>query len=221
MNILLIGPQGSGKGTQAEKLVDRFHLAYVSMGDILRNLKGKDTPLAQKATEYVEKGILVPDEITIEVLNEYLANIGKLDGIVFDGFPRVVSQARYFENFLEKQGKKIDVVFFLSLTKEEILKRLAGRRICEKCGRVYNLLTDPPQKEGICDKCREKLVGRSDETPEVIETRLNEFWTKTKPLVEYYRERGILEEIDGNRPIEVIFEDIVERLKKRGLIKDV
>lgn len=221
MNILLIGPQGSGKGTQAEKLVEKFHLAYVNMGGIFRSLKSKDTPLAKKATEYVEKGILVPDEIVIQLINEYLNNIGHLEGIIFDGFPRVLSQAEYFEKFLTERGKKIDVVFYLTLTKEETLKRLGNRITCGQCGRVYNFVTNPSKKEGICDSCGGKLIVRTDETPQAIETRLNEFLTKTKPLIEYFSKKGIVEEIDGNRPIEVIFEDIVDRLEKRNLVENV
>lgn len=221
MNILLIGPQGSGKGTQAEKLIQKYNLAYVNMGGIFRSLKAKDTPLSKKATEFVEKGVLVPDEIVIQLIQEYLGNIGRLDGIVFDGFPRVVSQARYFENFLREKGQKIDLVFFLTLSREETLKRLANRRTCGKCGQVFNVVTNPPKKEGICDVCQGKLIIRSDETPGATKTRLNEFWEKTKPLIEYYQKKGILEEVDGNRPIDTIFADIVERLEKRNLVKNV
>lgn len=220
MNILIIGPQGSGKGTQAEKLTERFGLAYVSMGGIFRSLKDKDTPLAKRATEFVEKGILVPDDIVIELINEYLNGIGRLDGIVFDGFPRVLSQAEYFDKFLAEKGKKIDVVFYLTLSKEETLKRLGSRRTCSKCGKVYNIITTPPQKEGLCDTCGGELIVRTDETPEAIETRLNEFSVKTTPLINYYGQRGIVEKVDGDRPIDVIFEDIVSRLEKRGLIKN-
>jgi len=218
MNVLLVGPQGCGKGTQAEKLIEKYKLAYVNMGGILRGLKGKDTPLALRATEFVEKGILVPDEIIIELINEYLGGLERLDGIIFDGFPRVLSQAEYFEKYLLEKRKKLDVVIFITLTKEETFKRLSSRRTCSECGRVFNIVTNPPKIEGICDSCGGKLIVRTDETPEAIEKRLNEFWTKTKPLIDYYKNKGILEEIDGNRPIEVIFEDIVERLKKRSLV---
>lgn len=220
MNILLIGPQASGKGTQAEKLVQRFNLAYVNMGGILRSLKDKDTPLAKKATEFVKKGILVPDEIVIQLINDYLKSLGRLEGIVFDGFPRMVSQAEYLEKLLREKDQKIDVVIFLTLSREETLNRLANRRTCVKCGQVYNLLTKPPKKKGVCDVCQEELVIRSDETAAAIETRLKLFWEKTKPLSEYYRAKGMVEEVDGNRPIDIIFEDIVERLKKRGLLEN-
>lgn len=217
MNILLIGPQGSGKGTQAQKLVEKFALAYVEMGSLFRKIIKEDTPLGNQSRELVEKGILVPDDVVIKILNEYLDKIGRFDGIVFDGFPRIVSQAQYFEKFLAEREKKIDLVFYLSLSREETLKRLTNRRICDKCGQIYNLLTKPPKKEGFCDICGERLTLRSDESPEVINTRLNEFLQKTQPLVKFYRQKGILEEIDGNRPVEEIFTDVVNRLKKKEL----
>ena len=220
MNILLVGPQGSGKGTQAEKLIEKYGLAYVNMGGIFRSLKDKDTPLAKRATEFVEKGILVPDDIVIELINEYLSGLNRLDGIIFDGFPRVLSQAQYFDKFLTEKNQKIDVVVYLTLTKEETLRRLGARRTCSLCGKVFNILTNPPKKEGICDSCGGNLMVRTDETPEAIETRLNQYLVKTQPLIEYYKTKGIVEEIDGNRPIETIFTDIVERLEKRNLVKD-
>lgn len=219
MNIVLIGPQGSGKGTQAEKLVSKYNLAYINMGGILRSLKDQQSPLSQKVSEYMEKGLLVPDEVIVEVLKEYLAGIGRLDGIVFDGFPRVLSQAHYFEEFLKSQGQKIDLVIYFTLSKDEILKRLTNRRTCSQCGRVYNLLTNPPQKEGICDVCQGELIIRTDDTPEAIENRLQEFNQKTLPVVEFYRQKGLVEEVDAARPIDVIFEDIENRLRKRNLIK--
>lgn len=220
MNILIIGPQGSGKGTQAEKLIEKYGFAYVNMGGIFRSLKDKDTPLAKRATEFVEKGILVPDDIVIELINENLNGIDRLDGIIFDGFPRVLSQAQYFDKFLTEKDQKIDIVIYLTLTKDETLRRLGSRRTCSVCGKVFNIITNPPKKEGICDACDGSLIVRTDETPEAIETRLSQFLEKTQPLIEYYKGRNIVEEVDGNRPIEVIFEDIVSRLEKRGLVKD-
>jgi len=220
MNILLVGPQGSGKGTQAEKLIEKYGLAYVNMGGIFRSLKDKDTPLAKRATEFVEKGILVPDDIVIELINEYLSGLNRLDGIIFDGFPRVLSQAHYFDKFLTEKNQKIDVVVYLTLTKEETLRRLGARRTCSLCGKVFNILTNPPKKEGVCDTCGGNLMVRTDETPEAIETRLNQYLVKTQPLIEYYKTKGIVEEVDGNRGIELISKDIVERLEKRNLVKD-
>lgn len=218
MNILLVGPIASGKGTQAQKLIERFSLAHLEMGSLLRLISKEETDLGYKIKEYLDSGKLVTDDIVAKVVESYLQNIGRLDGILFDGFPRVLSQAKYFEDFLSKKGLKIDVVLFLTLPKEEILGRILNRRTCEKCGRIFNIVTNPPKMEGTCDDCSGKLISRSDETPRKTAVRIKWFENEVIPMVSFYKERGIIEEIDGNRPIEVIFEDIVGRLKKRGLV---
>ncbi|HUW24437.1 MAG TPA: nucleoside monophosphate kinase [Patescibacteria group bacterium] len=218
MNILLVGPIASGKGTQAEKLIEKFELANVEMGSLLRSVAEEETPLGEKVKKFLDSRTLVTDDIVVEVVNKYLDGIGRLDGILFDGFPRKLPQAQYFEDFMGKKGLKIDVVINLTLPREEIFKRLQNRRTCEKCGKVYNLLTNPPKTEGLCDFCGGKLIKRSDETSEKTAVGLSQFEEITLPMIEYYRQRGLVEEVDGNRPIEVIFEDIVERLKKRRLI---
>ncbi len=220
MNILLVGPIASGKGTQAQKLIEKFSLAHVEMGGLLRSVAKEETALGQKVREFLDNGILVTDEIVVEVVNHYLQSLGRLDGILFDGFPRKLSQAQYFENFMEKKGLKIDVVVELTLPKEEIFSRILNRRTCEKCGRIFNVVTNPPKTEGICDECGGKLFQRSDETKEKTAVRIGQFEEITLPMIEFYKEKGMVEEIDGNRPIETIFEDIIERLKKRGLVKD-
>jgi len=221
MNILLVGPIASGKGTQAEKLVEKFNLAHLEMGALFRSISKEETPLGTKVKEFLDKGRLVTDEIVVEVVDNYLQSIGRLDGILFDGFPRIVSQAEYFEKFMEGKRLKLDVVIYLTLPREEIFKRLANRKTCERCGKIYNLLTNPPKAEGVCDSCGGNLVTRSDETPQKTAIRIEWFEKEVIPMIEYYRKKGIMEEIDGNRPIEIIFEDIVARLKKRGLVKDV
>lgn len=220
MNILIVGPPASGKGTQAEKLIEKFNLTHVEMGGLLRSISKEETPLGQKVKEYLEEGKLVTDDIVVEVVNNYLQSIGRLDGILFDGFPRIVSQAEYFEKFMQEKGIKLEAVVYLTLPPEEILKRLSSRRTCEKCGKVFNLVTKPPKTEGTCDFCSGKLIARSDETPEKSKVRIEWFEKEVLPMIEFYKQKGIVEEIDGDRPIEVIFADIVERLKKRGLIKD-
>jgi len=218
MNLLIVGPQASGKGTQAEKLVDKFNLAHIEMGGLLRNMAKEDSSFGKQVAELINSGQLVPDEMIIEVINKYLANIGKLDGILFDGFPRIVSQAEYFDNFLSQKGQKLDLVVYLTLPREEVFKRLINRRICSQCGKVFNILTNPPKVEGVCDFCGGALVIREDDTPEKINKRLDGFENKTVPMIEYYKQKGIVEKLDGNRPIEVIFDDVVERMKKRGLL---
>jgi len=220
MNILLVGPIASGKGTQAQKLIKKFNLAHVEMGTLLRSVAKEETSLGEKVRRFLDSGRLVTDNIVAAVVNNYLQSIGRLDGILFDGFPRILSQAKYFEEFLKQKGLKIDVVLYLTLPKEEILSRILNRRTCEKCGQVYNLVTNPPKKEGVCDGCGGRLISRSDETPEKTTVRIKWFEDEVIPMIEYYRQKGMVEEVDGNRPIEVIFEDIVKRLKKRGLIKE-
>lgn len=220
MNLLIIGPQASGKGTQAENLIEKFNLAHVEMGGLLRLVSKEDSELGNKVREVINAGKLLSDDLVVEVLNRHLQSLGRLNNILFDGFPRVLSQAEYFEKYLQEKGKSLDVVIYLTLPGEVTFERLANRRTCETCGKVFNLKTKPPQKEGTCDYCGGNLIVRSDETPEKIETRLNEFEAQTVPMVLYFKEKGLIEEIDGNRPIEEIFEDIVERLKKRGLVKD-
>lgn len=218
MNILIVGPQASGKGTQAEKLIDKYKLTYVESGGLLRNISQDGTPFGNQVAEIINSGQLVPDGMIIKIIDDYLAGIGKLDGILFDGFPRVVPQAEYFAKYLDQKGQKLDLVIYLTLPREEVFKRLANRRTCSQCGKVFNVLTKPPKKGGICDFCGGTLVIREDETLEKINKRLDEFENKTVPMVEYYKQKGMVEEIDGDRPIEVIFADIVERLKKRGLL---
>jgi len=220
MKIILIGPQAAGKGTQGVKLAEKFKLPYVEMGKILRQIASEESPLGKKVNELINiKGVLVPDEIIYQVIEKHLKSLIDNNGFIIDGFPRVISQAEYFEKFLASYGEKVDMVIYLTLPKEETFRRLINRRVCQKCGRAYNLLTAPPKKEGICDVCGGKLIVRADETPEKIKTRLKEFFRQTMPVVDFYRKKGILEEIDGNQPIDIVFEDILSRLKRKGLIK--
>lgn len=220
MNILLVGPIASGKGTQAQKLIERFNLAHLEMGGLFRSISKEETPLGYKVKDFIDNGKLVTDDIVVEVVENYLQSIGRLDGILFDGFPRVLSQAKYFEEFLIKKGLKIDVVLYLTLPKEEILNRILNRRTCEKCGRIFNFVTNPPKIEGVCDDCGGKLISRSDETPEKTASRIEWFEKEVVPMIDFYKSRGMVEEIDGNRPIEAIFKDIIERLGKKGLVKN-
>lgn len=218
MNILLVGPIASGKGTQAQNLIEKFNLAHLEMGGLLRSISKKETPLGYKVKEFINSGKLVTDDIVVEVVENYLQSIDRLDGILFDGFPRVLSQAKYFEEFLTKKGLMIDVVLYLTLPEEEILNRVLNRRTCEKCGKIFNIVTNPPRTEGLCDNCGGKLVSRSDETPEKTATRIEWFEKEVVPMIDFYKSKNMVEEIDGDQPIKKIFIDIIERLKKRGLV---
>lgn len=220
MNILLVGPIASGKGTQAQKLIEKFNLAHLEMGGLFRSITKEESSLGYKVKDFIDNGKLVTDDIVVEVVENYLQGINRLDGILFDGFPRVLSQAKYFEEFLTKKGLKIDVVLYLTLPKEEILNRILNRRTCEQCGRIFNIVTNPPKTEGTCDDCGGKLVSRADETPEKTATRIEWFEKEVLPMIDFYKSKNMVEEIDGTRSIEVIFKDIVSRLEKRGLVKD-
>ncbi len=186
MNILLVGPIASGKGTQAQKLIEKFSLAHLEMGGLFRSITKEETPLGSKVKEFIDNGKLVTDDIVVEVVENYLKGIGRLDGILFDGFPRVLSQAQYFEEFLTKKGLKLDIVLYLTLPKEEILNRILNRRTCEKCGKIFNVITNPPKTEGLCDDCGGKLVSRSDETPEKTATRIEWFEKEVIPMINFY-----------------------------------
>ncbi len=218
MNLLIVGPQASGKGTQTEKLIDRFGLTHVEMGGILRTISRQDTDLGKEVSGFINNGLLVPDDIIIKVINAYLQNLGESHGTLFDGFPRVISQAQYFEQYLAQKGQKLDLVIYLTLPREEVFKRLSNRRTCSACGKVFNILTKPSKKEGVCDFCGSELIIRQDETPEKINKRLDEFDTKTMPMIRYFQAKGLVEEFDGNRPIDDIFNAIVESLKEHGLV---
>lgn len=220
MNILLIGSQGSGKGTQAEKLIEKFKFAHVEMGGLCRKIAAEDSPLGHQVAELINDGKLVPDEVVVRILDNYLSGVAGLEGILFDGFPRNVSQAQYFEKYLTEKGQKLDLVIFLSLSEEETFKRLSNRRTCKKCGKIFNILTKPSLKIGVCDFCGGDLIIRQDETPKKIKTRLSAFKEQTIPMINFFKEKGLVEEVDGNQSIEKVFEDIVGKLEKRGLEKD-
>lgn len=218
MNIVIIGPQASGKGTQAEKLTKAYNLVHLEMGRVLRMISKEDTPIGKSIKELINKGILVSDEVIKQVMNKYLKRVSEMNSVIFDGFPRTLSQAMYLESFLSENGKKIDLVIYLALPQKITVERLNSRRVCEKCGAVFNLLTKPSRTKGFCDECGEKLIVREDETPQAISKRLKLFEKETQPVIKFYEKKGILERIDARLKIEEIFNEIIFRLKKRGLV---
>lgn len=213
MNILFMGPPGAGKGTQAEKIVNEFQIPHISTGDAFRAAMSQGTPLGVEAKSYVDKGLLVPDEITNGIVRDRLAQPDCDKGFLLDGFPRTIAQAEALDGMLADLGKKIDVVFNLVVDRGLLLARLTGRRICKSCGATYHVLFNPPKQEGICDKCGGELYQRSDDTEEKVGTRLDEYSNKTAPLLDYYRNKGILHEVNGEQDIHQVTAEISSILR--------
>jgi len=195
--IILLGPPGAGKGTQAELLAKHLGLQHISTGEILREEVRRGTELGEKAKGYMDRGELVPDDLIIEMLKGRLG-----EGFILDGFPRSLRQAEALAELAE-----VDRVLELDLPEEEVVRRLSARRVCERCGRNYNLLTSPPKREGVCDACGGQLVQRDDDRAEVIRRRYRVYEEETAPLKEFYRERGLLAELDGAHSVEEVFQD--------------
>jgi adenylate kinase len=209
LNLILLGPPGSGKGTQGERLQEDFRLPYYATGDILRAAVKEGTDLGNQAKEYMERGDLVPDEVIIGVIAERVQSEEASDGFILDGFPRTVPQAEALDEKMKELRREITGVILIDVPEEEILRRLGGRRTCEKNpSHIYHLEFDPPKEEGVCDIDRGKLVVRDDDKPEVIKNRLAQYREKTEPLTEYYDERGILNHVDGSRSPDEVEERI-------------
>lgn len=215
MNILFMGPPGAGKGTQAEHIVSEFQIPHISTGDAFRAAMSQGTPLGVEAKSYVDKGLLVPDEITNGIVRDRLAQPDCNPGFLLDGFPRTIAQAESLDVMLHQLDKKIDVVFNLVVDRSLLLARLTGRRICKSCGATYHVMFNPPSREGVCDKCSGELYQRSDDTEEKVGTRLDEYSNKTAPLLDYYRNKGILREVNGEQDIHQVTAEISSIL--RGL----
>jgi len=213
MNILFMGPPGAGKGTQAEKIVSEFEIPHISTGDAFRAAMSQGTPLGVEAKSYVDKGLLVPDEITNGIVRDRLAQPDCDRGFLLDGFPRTIAQAEALDGMLADLGKKIDVVFNLVVDRSLLLARLTGRRICKSCGSTYHVMFNPPKQEGVCDKCSGELYQRSDDTEEKVGTRLDEYLNKTAPLLDYYRNKGILHEVNGEQDIHQVTAEISSILR--------
>jgi len=213
MNLILVGPQGSGKGAQAERLKREFNLAYLSTGEILRELAKQDSPKGREVNKIINKeGKIVSDQFTIDLVEETLEKIDWKGGLLFDGYPRGLVQFEALDRYFIDKGQKIDKVIYLEISDQTAIKRLSSRRICEQCGAVYNLVTDPSKSFGICDKCGGKLIQRVDDTLQVIKRRLAEYHRLTEPIIAAARRKGILIEIDAEPPIEIVFKSILAKL---------
>jgi adenylate kinase len=204
MNIIFMGPPGAGKGTQAEKIVSTFGIPHISTGDAFRLAMSQGTPLGVEAKGYVDKGLLVPDEITNGIVKERLAQPDCEAGFLLDGFPRTIAQAEALNAILESLEKRIDHVINLTVDRGLLLARLTGRRICKSCGATYHVIFNPPKQEGTCDKCNGELYQRSDDTLEKVGTRLDEYTNKTAPLLDYYGQRELLREVNGEQDINIV-----------------
>jgi adenylate kinase len=209
LNLILLGPPGSGKGTQGERLQEDFRVPYYATGDILRAAVKEGTDVGNQAKEYMDRGDLVPDEVIIGVIAERVQSEEASDGFILDGFPRTVPQAEALDVKMKDLRRDITGVILIDVAEEEILRRLGGRRTCEKNpSHIYHLEFDPPKEEGVCDIDRGKLVVRDDDKPEVIKNRLAQYREKTEPLIEYYDERGILNHVDGGQSPDEVEERI-------------
>jgi adenylate kinase len=211
MNIVLLGPPGAGKGTQAKMLAEKYSIPHISAGDILRENVEIKTPVGLKAKKYMEKGELVPDKILISLIQEKLLQPGSRKGFLLDGFPRTISQANALQGMLRKMNKKLDIVLNISVEDEELVARLSGRRMCA-CGASYHIDFNPPEKEGICNYCGGKLFQREDDREEAIRNRLKIYKEMTQPLIEYYNHKGLLRTINGTGDIQKIFQELTKAL---------
>lgn len=207
LNLILLGPPGSGKGTQGERLQADLELPYYATGNILRAAVREQTELGKQAKEYMDRGDLVPDEVIIGVIAERLGTHEAEDGFILDGFPRTVGQAEALAERMRALGRRITAALLIDVSDEEVIRRLGGRRTCPN-GHVFHIEFDPPEKEGVCDVCGEQLIVRDDDKPEVIRHRLEQYRDKTEPLVGYYDERGLLERVDGTGSPDDVYESI-------------
>lgn len=214
MKIVMLGAPGAGKGTQAIKIADKYDIPHISTGDIFRaNIKG-GTELGQKAKSYIDKGELVPDEVTIGMLLDRIAQDDCKNGYVLDGFPRTIPQAESLTEALKSQGDKIDFALNIDVPDEAIIERMSGRRACPKCGATYHIVYAAPKTENTCDKCGTDLIIRSDDKPETVKDRLNVYHQQTEPLIAYYKAAGVLREVDGTQELPKVFEDVVAILSE-------
>lgn len=214
MDVILLGPPGSGKGTQAQKMIERYNIPQVSTGDILRGAVKERTPLGVEAQGYMDQGRLVPDEVVVGIVRDRLKAPDCAEGFVLDGFPRTLPQAESLDATMQELKRTIDHVVSIEVDKEELLKRLTGRRTCRTCGAMYHLIFDPPTRDGICDKCGGELYQRDDDQEETIRERLQVYEKQTTPLIAYYREKGLLRTINGVGEIEEIFRAIVKAIEE-------
>ena len=213
MNIIMLGAPGAGKGTIATEMTKKYNLPHVSTGDLFRENIKKETELGKLAKSYIEKGALVPDEVTINMLLDRISKDDCKNGFILDGFPRNEAQANGLKDALSKKNDKIDLVILVEADDDKIIKRLAGRRVCEKCGKTYHIEHMKPKVDGVCDDCGGKVITRKDDTPEVIKDRLDTYHKETQVLIDYYKKDGVLKSIDGFNTMDTNMKLVDEMMK--------
>ncbi len=215
VNLILLGPPGAGKGTQAQMIVSRYRIPQISTGDILRSAVKEGTALGREAKAFMGKGQLVPDEVVIGIIDERLKAPDCNAGFILDGFPRTIAQAEALQNILPKTGKTIDHVINIEVDSEELVRRLTGRRTCRKCGAMFHVLFYPPKQDEVCDRCGGPLYQREDDREETIRMRLGEYERQTAPLIQYYKSKRVLRSIDGIGEQSQIFDRIVRSIEMK------
>src|SRR5690625_2499716 len=208
-----MGLPGAGKGTQADKIKEQYNIPHISTGDMFRLAIKEETDLGKKAKAFLDEGALVPDEVTNGIVEERLSKEDCQDGYLLDGFPRTIAQAEALEEITEKLNRKMDYVIHIDVPKEKLLVRLTGRRVCETCGATYHVENNPPKTPGICDRDGGKLIQRKDDTSDTVQKRLKVYQEQTQPLLDFYKDKGILISINGDQDIDKVFTDIQQEIK--------
>ena len=209
MKIIMLGAPGVGKGTQAKQIADKYSIPHISTGDIFRANIKNGTELGKKAKQYMDQGALVPDELTCDLVMDRIQQDDCKNGFVLDGFPRTIPQAEALDAALGKINEKMDYAIDVDVPDENIVNRMSGRRACLNCGATYHLISIPPKVEGICDRCGSEIVLREDDKPETVQKRLKVYHEQTQPLIDYYKNQGILKSVDGTQPMDEVFKAIV------------
>lgn len=212
MKIIMLGAPGAGKGTQAKKIAEKYAIPHISTGDIFRANIKNGTELGQKAKTYMDQGLLVPDELVVDLVADRVNQDDCANGYVLDGFPRTIPQAEALDKALAGMGQKVDYAINVEVPDENIINRMSGRRACTDCGATYHIVYAPTKSEDVCDKCGGSLILRDDDKPETVKKRLDVYHTQTQPLIDYYTEAGVLREVDGTIDIEDVFGEIVKIL---------
>lgn len=209
MKIVMLGAPGAGKGTQAKMIASKYQIPHISTGDIFRANIKNGTELGKKAKQYMDQGALVPDELTCDLVMDRIQQDDCKNGFVLDGFPRTIPQAEALDAALGKINEKMDYAIDVDVSDENIVNRMSGRRACLNCGATYHLISIPPKVEGICDRCGSEIVLREDDKPETVQKRLKVYHEQTQPLIDYYKNQGILKSVDGTQPMDEVFKAIV------------